>query len=97
VRYHPVGHWQCHGAEERHPYHHMKKILAVVQCYHGCPFFEVEGSVMMCGHPFWDGKGAYAGAIIDHRNSSGRVPDRCPLRVEPAVITCTLDVHPGSR
>lgn len=58
----------------------------VTQCYHGCPFFQLEGmeQMMYCGHPRLRSKDTpgypYGGVIITQDNSKGRVPDACPLR-----------------
>jgi hypothetical protein len=68
----------------------MKELTIVQQCYHGCPFFALEGPMMYCDHPHWNDKGPYAGVIITQRNSHNRVPDECPLREKPTVITVTV-------
>ena len=57
----------------------MEIVKEVKQCYHSCPFFGGHPE-MECCHPYWDDKGPYAGCIITHENSKGRVPDKCPLR-----------------
>ena len=61
----------------------------VEQCYHGCPFFTVEGQehMMYCNHPYWKDKEPYAGAIINQGNCHGTVPAACPLRRESIVET----------
>ena len=61
----------------------------VTQCYHECPFFAVEdiARLMICKHPYWKNKAAYAGTIINHGNSKGRVPDKCPLRKSDYIET----------
>ena len=46
---------------------------------------------MMCGHPFWDDKEPYAGAIITHENSKdGKFPELCPLKIQELKITYKL-------
>lgn len=51
----------------------------VRECYHSCPFFQLDVNVMYCGHPYFD-KSGYDGYIINQENSHDRVPDECPLR-----------------
>lgn len=56
------------------------KETEVISCYHDCPFFGTEGSpspIMCCKHPSLD---CDTRLIITHDNSTGRVPDECPLR-----------------
>jgi hypothetical protein len=54
----------------------------VTQCYHSCPFFKLEGNLMTCGHPKFEGGDPYDSLIISQDNSRDRVPDKCPLREE---------------
>lgn len=73
---------------------------AVVEsCFHGCPFFSTEGMehLMLCEHPYWHDKGSYAGAIITHDNSHGRVPDKCPLKREPIAVVRTVGLRKDKR
>ena len=70
----------------------MKQTIEVTECYNACPFFTTSGMehMMECNHPYWVDKGAYAGAIITHENSRGRVPEKCPLRSEALEIKYIL-------
>jgi hypothetical protein len=67
--------------------------VAVRECYHACPFFDLDGgpgAIMFCNHPL---KGYMDGMIISHENSHDRVPDECPLRkdnVKKTQIICLV-------
>jgi len=65
--------------------------IKVTSCRNACPYFRTEGmeQMMYCGHPYWIGKG-YNSIIINQNNSNGRVPDECPLRIEPITRTVRL-------
>jgi len=52
-----------------------------------CDFFFVSMDGMECGHPYWGDKGAYDGMIVSH---DVKIPDKCPLRIEPLTITYEL-------
>lgn len=68
--------------------------MEIRQCYHSCPFFRTSHEDMYCGHPVWKEKGeeAYGGAFITQDNSKGRVPEECPLRQEPLIVTYHLSI-----
>ncbi len=71
----------------------MNNTVEVKQCYHSCPFFKISHEDMYCGHPVWEekgGKSAYGSLIITKENSKGRVPEECPLRQEPLIVTYRL-------
>ena len=70
----------------------MNTTTEVKQCYHSCPFFRISHEDMYCGHPVWKEKdtAAYGSLIITKDNSKGRVPEECPLRREPLVVTYRL-------
>jgi hypothetical protein len=70
----------------------MIKKTIVTSCYHGCPFFGLDGgpsSAMYCEHPSLDHHN-YGGYIITQNNSHDRVPDECPLHKEPTTIEVSL-------
>lgn len=52
-----------------------------------CDFFIASMDGMECDHPYWDDKGAYDGMIVSHEV---KIPDKCPLRIEPLTITYEL-------
>jgi len=68
----------------------MDKLITVSTCYHVCPMFRTGMEGMYCGHPYFEYLDVYDSCIIHHDNSKGRVPDECPLRVEPLVTTVEL-------
>jgi hypothetical protein len=60
-------------------------------CYNSCPFFRSTMDGMECGHPFWSDKDTYENMIITHHNSKeGKVPEKCPLKIEDLTITYKL-------
>jgi len=68
----------------------VKKIIdrEIERCYHECPYFGLEGGpspTMICNHPFWDDKGAYAGCIISHPACDDGFPPLCPLFKENGI------------
>ena len=68
------------------------KEISVIECYHVCPFFSLEGNLMVCKHPDFEeiiSKGnGYENLIINQDNSRGRVPDKCPLKNGDKVEIC---------
>lgn len=69
----------------------MKKEVKIKGCFNTCPFFGTSPDGMQCNHPYWDNKGAYSNMIINHNNSkNGKVPEKCPLRLEPLSIEYKL-------
>ena len=54
----------------------------IERCYHECPYFQLDGGpgpIMICGHPYFNDKGAYAGCIISHPDCDNGFPKECPL------------------
>jgi len=54
----------------------------IERCFHECPYFELDGNAMVCGHPYWNDKGAYAGCIITHPECDNGFPEKCPLMLK---------------
>ena len=60
------------------------KEYEIERCYHECPHFGIDGGpgpVMVCQHPFFNGKG-YEGCIISHPECDEGFPKDCPLLKE---------------
>lgn len=58
------------------------RTVEIDRCYHTCPYFTLEGGpgpIMVCSHPFWNDKDAYAGCIISHPECDDGFPSLCPL------------------
>lgn len=57
----------------------------VYECINTCPFFETEqGGLMACGHP----TAVYPeGVYIISQSDWGSVPEKCPLKTQPVLIT----------
>lgn len=53
--------------------------VTIERCYHTCPFFALEGHVMICEHPSLEGKDFDAHAIIEHPDCDLGFPKECPL------------------
>ena len=70
--------------------------VIVKQCYHSCPFFGGHPE-MECCHPYWEDKGPYDNMIIRHDNSIGRVPDKCPLRLEEITTIRTVKLDKNQK
>ena len=69
----------------------MKKVVKITGCCPRCPFYEVSMGEMGCAHPHWDDKGAYDNMIITQDNSrGGKIPEKCPLRVESLTVKYRL-------
>ena len=69
-----------------------EKITKVDECYHRCPFFQLDGNLMECGHPYWKNKRLYDNLIINQDNCRGRVPDECPLRLDSIKMIETIEL-----
>ena len=68
----------------------VKKVIdrKIERCYHECPHFGLEGGpspTMICNHPYWNDKGAYAGCIISHPECDEGFPPTCPLYAENGI------------
>jgi len=57
------------------------KAYEVTHCFHGCPFFSLDGSIMYCDHPiFKKDPDSFAGYIIDWSDPiQTGFPKKCPL------------------
>jgi hypothetical protein len=57
------------------------------KCYHTCPYFDLEGMehCMICTHPYFKDKEAYANCIISHPDCDDGFPKDCPLLKEQNV------------
>ena len=65
----------------------MTETVIIKECYHSCPFFRASTEGMYCSHPhFKNGETGWEAHIISQDNSHGRVPDECPLMIEPLQV-----------
>jgi len=66
------------------------KEISVLECYFVCPFFSLEGNLMVCKHPYFEDEvtSNYENLIITKDNSRGRIPDKCPLKNGDKVEIC---------
>jgi len=55
-------------------------------CWHECPYFSTESSLMFCNHPQLekDGLRGYETCIIYHPTCKTGFPNKCPLRKLPS-------------
>lgn len=65
--------------------------ITITKCRQSCPFFSFTMDGMECGHPYWDDKGTFDNMIITQENTAnGKIPEKCPLRLEPLTIKYQL-------
>lgn len=65
--------------------------IIIDKCRNRCPFYSSNMDGMFCGHPYWDDKKPYDNMIITQSNSvDGKIPLKCPLRIEELNIKYKL-------
>lgn len=69
----------------------MERERKISGCQNRCPFFNSTMDGMECVHPYWEDKNGYDNMIITQQNSrNGKVPEKCPLRIEDLTIKYKL-------